>query len=188
VSADNFDTEETCDDDPEEDEMPKVKGSTKPDAVQAAQPKMLGDPASGEIEIPATGESCEEDTEQRRDAESRLKSARENEYRKRMDARLARDEHDREVKELERLEASKAESEHLERQRIKVRSTQEARKQAEQERKKAERLQARERAAEDARRKKAAKEAKLKQMGIQDKLDEERLRTAKANAKATSET
>lgn len=87
--------------------MPKVLGSTKSDAVQAAQPKMIGDSETGEVEIPA-GEACEEDTEQRRDAESRLKHARENEYRKRMDARLARDEHDREVKELERLEKEAA--------------------------------------------------------------------------------
>ena len=139
--------------------MPKVKGSTKSDAVQAAQPKMIGDPESGEVEIPAAGEACEEDTEQRRDAESRLKHARENEYRKRMDARLARDEHDREAKELERMEAEKTETEHLERQRAKVRATQEARRKAEQERKKAERHQAMERAKEDTRRKKAAKEA-----------------------------
>lgn len=177
--------------------MPKVAGSLKPDAVQAAHTLKVGDAESGEVEIPtsstngdstATGESCEEDTETRRDAESRLKGARENEYRKRMEARLARDEHDREVKELQRLEDSKAETEHLERQRIKVKATQAARKKAEEERKKAERHQARERAVEDARRAKAAKEAKLREMGLQNKLDEERLRTAKANAKAKSET
>jgi len=59
-----------------------------------------------------------------------------------------------------------------------VKATQAARKKAEQERKKAERHQAMERAKEDARRAKAAKQAKLRQMGLQDKLDSEKLETA----------
>lgn len=119
--------------------MPKVKSSIKPDAVLPKTPGVDPD----DVEIPVTpeqpkseeddapAEACEEDTEQRREAEDRLKDARENEYRKRMDARLARDKHDLEVKELKRLETEKAKEEHLERQRIKVKSTQAARKKAE---------------------------------------------------------
>lgn len=104
-----------------------------------------------------------------------------------MDARLARDKHDIEVKEMKRLEDEKAKEEHLERQRIKVKATQAARKKAEQERRKAERHQAKLRAEEDAKRAKAAKEAKLKEMGLENKLDEEKLKNAKADARVKTE-